>query len=471
MMSLKTLSATGLALLALAGCERVELPPQPAVNLDGYPTAIHRQLAQALGRVDSRPRKAAANGRAGMLLHTYDQLLGADVYYQRAALLDPDEFRWPYLRSWVLAGLGRTDEAMQLLQTALEIEPGYSRARVRLAELQLSSGQLEQCAATLRTLIAEQSDRPEAYFLRAQLRLRMNDANAAIEDLGRTLALTGHFGGLHHAYAQAYRLAGDEAATRHHTRLAEQFADARADIPDPVMSEVLLANISTTARIERAQAYASRGDVARAETLLVEALEDDPDSLPLHVTLAGLYGGRGDFANADRHLAHAATIDPDHPRLHYSTGVARLGEQRFAEAAEAFERSLELDANNADAWAQLGLVRQIQGNQGQALEHFRTALEHDPWHRQSHWLLGRALNQAGDHETAVAHLALLRPIRDPTAPAILLDLGRAYHGSGDRDTAIAVLGEALAAAGEFGDSQSRAGANALLRRLERESSP
>lgn len=455
-----------LLLVTLTACDAVDLPAATKVNIDSYPPHIRLQLANALKAVDARPRKAAANGQLAMLLHTYDQLESADVYYQRAALLDTGDFRWPYLRALTRAALGDLDDALAQLRRAIAIDPGYPRAQIRLAELLLASGRQDETIDVLDKLGRDYPGGAEAYFIRARLALRLRDPQAAIAALEKVQSISGNFGALHQAFAQAYRQIGNEAETLKHSQLAEQYHDTRADIADPVMTSVLALNLSTTKRLERARGFASHGNLQRAREILDRALADDPDSLPVHVTLAGLYAGSGDFGRADQHLEIANSIDPQHPQLYYSTGVARLAEQRFTEAKQAFARALELDPDNADTRVQLGLAQEMSGQTDRAIENYRGALEINRWHRQANWLLGRQLLLAGRPGEAIGHLEPLRAARDPSSASILLDLARAYQASGSEEDALGVLREAIAIAKQFGDKRSGLAARGLLRRLE-----
>ncbi|MEM6640824.1 MAG: tetratricopeptide repeat protein [Pseudomonadota bacterium] len=454
-----------LSALALTACDRigrdVDLPERPVVAMDRFPAAIQQQVGDALATLEKRPDNAAANGRVGMLLHTYDLLNGAVVFYKRAALLE-DSFRWPYLRAVALAELGEIDAAIADLDTTLALEPDYLRADIRRAELTLAAGRLDEADAALKRIARALPDRPEPKFLAGQLALRRGQAESAIaafEDVRRT---SGDFTALHHALAQAHRLLGDPDAMRYHTNLAERSRDARATVPDPVMSEVLALDISTTARINRARRLAMRGKEDAALQELEAALTDTPDQVEIHITLAGMMGGRGDFARADQHIARALEIDATHPGVHYSRGVARIAEKRLVDAESSFRKTLSLDPQHADALTQLGIVQAMRGKDDKAARYFREALVKDPWNRQASWLLGRHLLAQGQPDAAIELLSPLGVLRDPSLGAILMDLARAQLAVGNRQAAVEALQSAMDAARQFGDSATSSAARTLL---------
>ena len=52
----------------------------------------------------------------------------ATATYRQAETLDPDDFRWPYFRAHLVAEAAEHSEALDVLDTALAIDPDYAPA-------------------------------------------------------------------------------------------------------------------------------------------------------------------------------------------------------------------------------------------------------------------------------------------------------------------------------------------------------
>ncbi|NNF16595.1 MAG: tetratricopeptide repeat protein, partial [Gammaproteobacteria bacterium] len=352
------------------------------------------------------------------------------------------------------------------LRAALTLRPGYVRGHIKVAELLLDMGRLDECREELDRLITRFPDRAEAYFLSGQLENRTGQPAKAITAFKIVYEISGDFGALHYGLAQSYRQLGDQTSAAHHAALYEQHKNSTANSADPVFAEMGRLNISETALIKRAKEFARRGDNDNAEALLNRALETNPDSFAAHITLVGLYATRKQFDKADAQLDIARQLDPRHPSLFYNTGIARLAEERWTEAERAFRRCLEIDPKKADAHTQIGLINELRRRSTQAEMDYRKALAIDPWHRQANWLLGRLLLAAGDAPEAIKRLERVRSARDPSAPGILMDLARAYEEDDQIKRAATAATEARDAAQKFQDQRIVNLASGMLLRLD-----
>ncbi len=432
-----------LAAIGLLGCsdraKLSELPSIPQIDTQRYLPVIQEQINNAFAEVEESPGKAAANAHLGSLMLTYEQYESAAVMFDRAGMLEPNEFRWSYLAGRAKAELGQTEAAEQSFRHALERRPDYAPVNIQLAELYLKASRDDEARVAAERVLMMDGSRPEAHFILAKLAARNGEAERTIEHLQRVESLSGPFGALHYQYSQAYRLLGNNDEADAHLARYEQLKDVTANVVDPVMGKVFEMNMSVNQLVSRAKRLVARGNNAAALELLEQAIENDPDSLAAHVTLIGVYSSNQRFAEADKHIAAATAIDPDHPKLHYAIGVARMIEQRVTEATRAFERSLRIDAGNADAYVQLGMLFESQKREDDAIARYRTALTITPMNRVAHWRLGRLLLSRGDTSGSLDHLERISAQVDPATPEILLDLARAYAGENRFVDALATL--------------------------------
>lgn len=136
------------------------LPEAPPILMENFGPEVREHLQKALAEVKARPRDPEANGRMGMTLQTYEEYRVAAVYYQRALILQPDDFRWLYYSAIAQAALGNHQKAAEGFKDALRVRPEYLQAHLRLADSLFAGGQLDESHRVYQSLIEKRSGFP-----------------------------------------------------------------------------------------------------------------------------------------------------------------------------------------------------------------------------------------------------------------------------------------------------------------------
>ena len=103
-----------------------------------------------------------------------------------------------------------------------------------------------------------------------------------------------------------------------------------------------------------------------------------------------------DLARAENDLDRAYAYAPRNPEVNFVLGNLRLA-QGDSERARAFYRAtLELDASHKGALRNLGVLALDKKEWNAAADFFRAAIQADPLDAKTHYLLARALLEAGD---------------------------------------------------------------------------
>ena len=197
-----------------------------------------------------------------------------------------------------------------------------------------------------------------------------------------------------------------------------------------------------------------------AQRAFERALEIDPQSVDAKIGLAWIvteYVAEGrphvvngvrisreqDMARADQLLLEALERDRDQPKAYFVLGRLRRLQNRLIESKIELEKAVALDRNNATAIRQLGITLLFLGQPQAALPHLEYALRLDP-QVQNDWFayfwLGDAHLLLGQTDAAIDFLRKSRAA-NPRAPPLLL--GAALGLKGDVDEAKAVLAESL----------------------------
>jgi tetratricopeptide (TPR) repeat protein len=111
-----------------------------------------------------------------------DGLVALNAEYPR----DP---RLPFLRGSILAGQGRTDEALEAMRSAVRLDPEFRIARFQLGFLELTMGRPADAQATWAPLRASLSDDPLSLFVEGLMCLIRDDFAETVRLLRRGIAL------------------------------------------------------------------------------------------------------------------------------------------------------------------------------------------------------------------------------------------------------------------------------------------
>src|SRR5262245_17579509 len=88
------LFAGAVALVAVACHQPAPAVPEP--RLDGVEPPVAAEIRERRAAVLEEPEDGERWGRYGMVLDAHGHDVDAEAAYERAAALDPSDFRWPY---------------------------------------------------------------------------------------------------------------------------------------------------------------------------------------------------------------------------------------------------------------------------------------------------------------------------------------------------------------------------------------
>jgi len=150
------------------------------------------------------------------------------------------------------------------------------------------------------------------------------------------------------------------------------------------------------------------------------ATELDPDGAEGHMNLGNAFKQQGQLERAIICYRRALELKPDYPEAHVNLGVALMEQGKSNEAATHYRKALSLNPNFPEALMNLAIVLQHRGDFAQAVAHYRRALELRPHYAVAHFNLGNALLERGNLSEALARyqhaLALTAGAPPPTGP-------------------------------------------------------
>ena len=337
---------------------------------------------------------------------------------------------------------GKVDQAIQLLERAIQKDP--------------------QSAASFSALA-------EAYYFKNKLQnpdpqwVKLTSEYAA-----RAVALEDDLAAAHIAQGLARMQAGDTAA-------AEKEFQRAAEM-DPK---------SSTPHLWLASLYSKTGKAAQSDEELKRGLQLNPNDARLHLQLGGNAYQAGKYQDAITHWEEVRKLQPDNLLALQNLGAAyqligrdddaaaalqqaltikptadtynnlatlRFFQGHYQEAVPAFEKAVELGANHFDNWGNLGdAYRWTPGNPDKAKQAYQQAIrlvkEEIAKHPEQIELkadLAMYLAKSGDKQAALTEL---QPVEQshPKDPNVLYNVAQVYEICGNRAAALQALAASVKA--------------------------
>ncbi|MDB6082426.1 MAG: sulfotransferase [Gammaproteobacteria bacterium] len=329
-------------------------PPNPVTVLD--PRRAYDEPMQIHAAAQRDQDLALALGH-----HTAGRLDDAEQIYQRLHAANPRDTEVIYLLGVLCCDLGLFEAACGFLDVALAIAPVFPEARAQLAvamngqaELQISSGLLDQAQGTLeRALGAAPGDARSLQGLGRVALLRGNAA-AAEEWLAASLAGSGEdtdtLNWLGLAQLQAEKYAASEASLRRALQLSPGLDQARNNLglalrhqgrlgeAQACFEEVLAHDPAyRNARINLANTLRILGQHARARRELEIVLASHPDAVDALNNLGAVLQDMGEAESARASLTRAIAVSPSSPQIRWNLALTQLQLGDFQNGWSNFE--------------------------------------------------------------------------------------------------------------------------------------
>ena len=443
------------------------LPDLPKLAIANFRPAIRDRLQNAYREVQAKPNDADANGRLGMLLHAFEQLESAEVCYRRARALDPNRFQWAYYQGIAQALNGKNDEAAASLRAAISVDPEYLPARLKLAEVLLTAGRLDESEAICQSMAKDAPQLAPVYYWSGRVASAKGQPAAAIEHYRKACQLWPSYGTAHYALALAYQKTGETSEVPQQMAAYQRYkADGDPQPEDPLLEAVRSLDSTALAHLMKGVDLENAGRLEEAIAEHEEAVRQDPKLAQAHANLIGLYGRAGRSELAEREYRATVEINPNLPQSHYDYGVFLVSRQQFREAEAAFRKALESSPSYAEAHSNLGAMLERDGKFDEAIRHYRAAIEGKANFRQAHFQLGRLLLMKKRTSEAITQLSQTLTPEDGDTPRFMYALGVAYTDAGDYVSAAKYLREAGGRAASLGQEQLSTQIGTTLRKVE-----
>jgi protein O-GlcNAc transferase len=355
-------------------------------------TDAQQELAEA---IRLNPNLAVAHLHLGLVIQAQGQKSGLTELAQ-ASQLAPQNVVMAMELGKALAASGQDEQAIQVFQHVLGLEPEPTEASYQLALALQRTNKVQEAILLLKKVVAAEPNNAEALTNLGMALSQAQLAKEAVPVLQRSIALT----------------------------------------PE-----------SVTAHQDLAAAYVQLNQFEDAVDELHAALKLAPDLPQLHYNLGLAFKMQDDAARAIPELETAEKLDPSAPEAPYLLGVLYMQTGRYDDAAREMNISLKLRPENGDGWATLGSVYDKLNKLPEATSALREAIRQIPGQPDPHLTLALVLvkqNQSAEAASERRKAAdLMRANMNRQRAEVATNAGNSQLRSGDVDAAIMQFRDAL----------------------------
>lgn len=443
--------------------------------------------------IDSAPEDFRGYVAMTLLKLQQANLFDARTFAEAAAARTSDDTMLSYILGMVERYSGNTETAKAHFEQAIDLNRTNLLARLELAGIFLSNGDVEGARLQLREIYGLSPNNPHANYYRALIMINDGHTERAAELLLRTGDFTRTYPPAARLYGMAsYQLGKYSAAIPYLRRALSIFpndpelrialADSQTRRGDSaealkVLEPLVNEGDNIDAMVQAAAAAGGLGDLRSARTYIEKALvlaqgqgdmgpellnslkrraafarfldndtsaatelltamyQDDPTDSSTLAMKANLLLASGDIEEAEAVIGELLASGSENALAANLLGSLRHRQGRFVEAVSAYDRALEIVPDYQSALKNRALANIYALNYPAAREDLTRLVALVPEDAQVAALMGRALLETGDAEAAVGYLDIALE-KMPESAIIIADKAEAMAELGYYASAI-----------------------------------
>lgn len=293
---------------------------------------------------------------------------------------------------------GELAESESAYQSLLEDYPQDEEIRLRLAQNHIFRGQLEAAESLLDELKQTHPETPRVWQLSAVVAWQRNNPEQAERDLTEALMHVPDSDVMLPERAEILQLLSEA--------LTAQGRTAEALVYSKALSEESPEAVEARQQMREASEAAESGDYARAESILDELLEENPESQSASIMLGMLKLRQGDLEAAEPLLTEWVDAETAGSDMIRAAAFAQAEKGDLEAALETIARSLEARPDNTDLLAMYGtLALNRPETEQDGYLSLQKALAQDPDRSEVRLTLARYHFREDQPEQAMAQLS------------------------------------------------------------------
>ncbi|HKT35418.1 MAG TPA: tetratricopeptide repeat protein [Nitrospira sp.] len=453
---------------------------QAALKADPSALSVKARLASlhfSLGDMPNALRYAeeVADGNADdarMLTHMAGILAGggkgdkALTVLDRAIQLEPESGEAYFSKGLLLLNLKRPAEAEEAMRAGIVRSPDNAVGHYHLGRILLEAGKVDEAMASFERAITVNAAFEPAYLALASMHEARHDKDRAVAVLRKYLQhVNPRNREIRHQLVRIYVDAKDYQGAR------KELEDLLAEDPSDLDAQLRMALIHGEQKeyaqaIDRLNAilkvrpaelkvrdylgyiYEESKDTQKALEAYTFNVQLEPTFYEGHLHLGVLYYRLKKFPEANEHLARAIALNPKQPESHIVQGLAYLQQEQYDKSADVFLEGIRHNPKNADLYFNLGTAYDKLNRFDDVVKAMETAIALDPHHADALNYLGYSYADRGVRIDQAISLTKQAVALKPENGYYVDSLGWAFFKSGQLAEALVELKRAAALVGD-----------------------
>ena len=403
-----------MALLLVGGCaDRIDrrVSKLTSVLADEAHAEVQEKIIEYQQRVEATPLDATAIGNLGVVYELHGFPEEALEAYELAETLEPDEFRWRYYQSILMAARFDLEHALEKIAEAVERQPDYAPAWFHKGKMLLDSNRFEEALATFQHA-KQLTDDPYAHLGQALAYMELNEPQAALDSINKTGFLMQHVN-VKRLRANALMRVGrrDEGAVLLKglpTATMIRWRDPVAEAKNEHAVDHLVIRVFNAIQLVRNESYEQAktvleelnseyptnrqvihvlsavyeqlGDHDQALAMLYSGIRHHPDFYAYRTAVASLLKDLGKRDEALTHIDKAIEIAPNLHWGYSQKGQILMEQKRWLEASHMLDKAIGMKGDDVDLYTYLGICLGFMNRWPEAANLFQVAISIDPEH-------------------------------------------------------------------------------------------
>ncbi|MGH9856911.1 MAG: tetratricopeptide repeat protein, partial [Acidobacteriota bacterium] len=420
-------------------------------NFEGMEKQVVEKIRGLLEEVKQNPTSAFAWGKLGMNLDVHDLKTESLVCYEKAATLNPEDFRWPYYKGVVLDSQGSTD-AVGYFERATTLKPEYAPAWIRLGQALFAAKRPEEAANKFQRAV-QLEPTSHAHVGLARVYLSQGRLEESLSNLLEAVRLQPQHGEAHGLLSEVYRRLNRPQNAQAEMWISQQLPE-RTPLPDIQMGEWANEGVSSTWYDIRGRSYLQQGRYDEAVNELTKAVNAKADARILD-TLGIAYQYLRRYDDAAKYHQQALALQPKSGSMLNNMASVYYEKGNLPKALEYMERAIQSEPTFAYSYHHLGQMHLRSGNRKAAIAAYQSGHERLPQNgqiaTQLAWLLATtpdpSLRDGKEAVRLAEAVSKSTPVPDPQT---LIALAAAYAETGEFDRAVTTASTARELLGNSG---------------------
>ena len=411
-------------------------------------------IAFTLAACDSGEQRQAKYFERAQALYDSENYDKAQLEVKNVLQINPNHAPARYLWALLLERQQNWREMFGNLQMAVDTDPSFVGARIKLGQLYYRSAAYDQALEQADAVLALDPDSADGHTLRGSVLFRQGDNEGALAEAQLAMAQQpGHIGAIS-IITEVYRttdperalaVIGDgiaqqtENATLKLLKISVLEEQGDADGVIEVYKELIAAypeNLFFHYRLVKF--YEEQQRIDEAETLLRDIVKTKPENLQLKLWLAEFLANQRNLALAEAAVKEFIANQPDIYQLRFALAKIHTAQGNYPEAEAVYTDVIARDEAGEDSqYARNQLVKLYlaRGEQAKATALLDEIFVIEKENTEAMITAARLKLATNETDAAIANLRTVVK-NEPTSTEALLLLARAHEAAGSQDLAI-----------------------------------